>query len=83
MDIPTEHSILYGTDNLKYKIQLYLNHDEAKSIGFINTHDTAALIPRYISSEEGIAKFTSPDFYIFTEDYIEDELLKDLKNIRF
>lgn len=83
MDIPTEHSMLYGTNNLKDKVQLYLKHDEAKCIGFINMHDTTALISRHINIEEGIAKFTSPDFYIFTEDYVEDELLKDLKNIRF
>jgi hypothetical protein len=83
MDIPTDYSILYGTNNLKDKVQLYLKHDEAKCIGFINMHDTTALISRHINIEEGIAKFTSPDFYIFTEDYIEDELLKDLKNIRF
>lgn len=83
MDIPTTSSILYGSNGLKDKIQLYLNHDAAKCLGFINMHDTTALISRHITMEEGIAKFTSPDFYIFTEDYIEDELLKDLKNIRF
>ncbi|WP_461614480.1 hypothetical protein [Clostridium sp. Marseille-QA1073] len=83
MDIPTTSSILYGSNDIKDKIQLYLNHDEAKCLGSINTNDTTALISRHITMEEGIAKFTSPDFYVFTEDYIEDELLKDLKNIRF
>lgn len=83
MDILASSSLLYGTNNLKDKIQLYSNKDEVISYGFVNMHDTAAINLRLIHLEHGTIKFTSPDFYIFTEDYIEDELLKDLKNIAF
>lgn len=83
MDILSTESLLFGTNNLKDKIQFYSNCDEARSLGFININDTAALSFKGITLEDGAIKFTSPDFYIFTEDYIEDELLKDLKNIKF
>jgi hypothetical protein len=46
-------------------------------------NDDAAIVERNITLEDGSKMFTSPEFYIFTEDYIEDNFLKDLKNISF
>lgn len=46
-------------------------------------NDTAVLNLRPITLGDGEIKFTSPEFYIFTEEYVEDELLKDLRNIKF
>lgn len=83
MDILGDASLLYGSNNLKNKIQFYSNHDEARSFAFVNLEDTGALNYRLITLEDGARRFTSPDFYIFTEDYIEDKLLKDLRNIKF
>lgn len=83
MDIKASSSILFGSDTLKDKIQLYSNHPEAGCYGFINTHDNASIVDRHITLPHGVRKFTSPQFYIFTEDYIEDKLIKDLRNIRF
>ncbi|MCB2296905.1 GNAT family N-acetyltransferase [Clostridium tagluense] len=83
MDILATSSLLYGTNNLKDKIQLYSNQDESRNYGFVNLNDTAALNSRHITLEDGSVSFTSPDFYIFTEEYIEDEFLKDLRNIKF
>lgn len=83
MNIVEDESILYGTNSLKDKIQFYTKGSDSVSTIFINMTDTAFVNERDITLESGRSKFTSPDFYIFTKEYIEDQLLKDLKNINF
>ena len=43
------------------------------------------MVMKQYDSEDNINKagFIEPTFYIFTDEYIDDKLLKDLKNIRF
>jgi hypothetical protein len=82
-DIIVTSSVLYGSDSLKDKIQLYTNLDKSFCFGILNMNDDAAIVRTKITLEDGSKMFTSPEFYIFTEDYIEDNLLKDLKNISF
>ncbi len=83
LDILTKSSLLYGTNSLKDKIQLYSKFEEEKCFGFVNLNDTACSNLRNITLEHGAVKFTPPEFYIFTEEYIEDEMIRDLRNIKF
>lgn len=82
-DIFPTSSLLYGNDRVEQKIQMYMDFKKILPWVFINLQDNGALCSTKVSGYHDERIFTSPIFYIFTEDYIEDKLLEQLKNIRF
>lgn len=82
-DIATNGSILLGSKNFKEKLQVYTNSQKVKSIGFVGMHDTAVIVTEKVTAAHKKKVFTSPVFYIFTNEFIEDKLLADLRNVYF
>lgn len=83
LDLTAKDSILYGAKELEDKLQVYNVGEKDNLVAFVNTIDSACniLSNKFIKDNERI--FDSPKFYIFTNHYIENELLEDLKNIYF
>lgn len=79
----TDGSILFGNKNIKEKLQLFTEFEKASPMLQLSIHDTASFICEKVSAANGSSIFTTPIFYIFTDDIIDDELLKDFRNIHF
>lgn len=83
MEFLTDSSLIIGSKNLKEKLQIFTTFEKAIPMAFLNTNDTGCFINEKITAANGKKIFTTPVFYIFTEDMIEDKNLKDLRNIHF
>lgn len=82
-NIRSDSSLLYGSENRKDKLQIFADTEATTLLSFCNKNDTAAFITSKVTAQDGKRVFTQPIFFIFTEKYIDDSLLKDLKNIYF
>lgn len=82
-NITSDSSLLYGSDKTQQRLQVFTDLDTVSLLGYANRNDTAAFITNKVTARDGERLFTQPIFYIFTEEFIEDKILKDLKNIRF
>lgn len=78
-----DKSIIVGGKSLKEKLQVFTNLDKAKLMLLLSTNDTGCFVYEKITAAHKERRFTTPVFYILTDEKIEDKLLKDLKNIYF
>lgn len=76
-------SILFESQDLKEKLQLFTKHERVKQMICINKTDIACFALTNITAADRIRIFADPVFYIFTDEFIEDKFLKDLRNIYF
>lgn len=83
LEVLTDSSVLIGGKNLNEKLQIFTDFDKAVPCIFLNTNDTACFINEKITAANNKRIFTTPVFYIFTDELIEDANLKDLNNIKF
>lgn len=82
-DLNCNSSILYGSDDIEYKIQVYMNPDGRENRAFLDAQNFGCLNRINISIAANETKFLPNIFYIFTKEHVSDKLLKSLKNIRF
>lgn len=72
-------SMIYGSESMEDKLQIYTNYEEYKPVCFINFQDTALMMMRKLTIPNGERLFTQPIFYIFTKNHISDKLLRSLR----
>ncbi|WP_425448927.1 GNAT family N-acetyltransferase [Dethiothermospora halolimnae] len=81
-DVLSSNSMIYGSEDLNDKLQLIYTGEDTLC-GFSNPEALGNLVINNADIEHGDSMFIPPTFMIFTEEYIEEKLLKDLKNIKF
>lgn len=82
-EIKSTSSMLYGSNSKKGFLQVFSDNESAMLEGFSNREVTAAFIGNRLSGAHGARLFTPPAFFIFSDGFIDDRYLKDLKGIRF
>ncbi len=82
-EIKSSSSVLYGSKVGKGCLQVVSGSEPAALEGFSNRELTAAFALNKLSGAHGARLFTPPLFFVFTEAFIDDGCLKDLKGIRF
>lgn len=82
LEIDTLQPLMYGTDDRQEKLLVFKGR-QALTIGFGNQTDLAGFTIHELGLENGTSCFTPPIFYIFTDQYLSDKILEDLKRIRF
>lgn len=83
IEFRVDSSVFVGSKNLKEKLQIFTDFDKAVPLILLNTNDTACFINEKITAANGERIFTTPVFYILTDEIIGDAKFKDLKNIKF
>ncbi|AZR72663.1 hypothetical protein BBF96_04220 [Anoxybacter fermentans] len=82
-EIHSHSPVLFGSENRKEKVLFFAGQNSTNLIAFANNEVIAGLGMNKIIAKNNDKVFTPPIFLIFTEEYLPEVYLKDLKNIWF
>lgn len=82
-EIYPNSSPLYGSHDLEYKIQVYTDFNQCTLQAYLSIKDLVSLNAKDIHLASGERTVLPNVFYIFTKEHISDNLLKNLKNVKF
>ncbi|MEJ6949930.1 GNAT family N-acetyltransferase [Natronospora cellulosivora (SeqCode)] len=80
--INIDKTVLFASENDKTYLQAFQSGYHS-SWGFMNLDVLAVNIENYLSIKDGSKIFTAPAFLFFTDTFYQENILEDLKNIRF
>ncbi|MEW8956949.1 GNAT family N-acetyltransferase [Clostridium sp.] len=83
VNIVNKSTILFGHEDVEEKLQVYGDFSNRRLMSELNLETMDMNYTDFIGIAKGERIISNPIFYIGTDDYIEEYLLKELKNIRF
>lgn len=82
-EIQTAAPVMHGSDARKEKLLLVTDYDDLHFVIRANNMLVSNSIVNRLLAENGSTIFTQPVFYVFTDSYMDNGELRDLKGIKF
>lgn len=82
-DIMTTTPLLFGGEGREEKLYVYQSRNPIAGVGSNNKDTNFAFLYHQVTAEQGRSLYLPPIFFIFTDEYIPEEMLNDLENLRF
>ncbi|WP_027634479.1 GNAT family N-acetyltransferase [Clostridium hydrogeniformans] len=83
INIVNKNTILFGHEDINEKLQVYGDFNNRRLMSDLNLEAMDMNYADFIGIAKGERIVSNPIFFIGTEEYIGEYLLKDFKNIRF
>jgi ribosomal protein S18 acetylase RimI-like enzyme len=83
MEMKVDRNLVVGSNSTKAKLQVISDLTSSSLDSYINKEVIGLFKEETLNLKHGGVHFTTPTFFMFTDDIIPDDALADLKRIRF